>query len=101
MPFKHYIQRIEGKVAEAPTSVKNLVRYKNYRGCYRYGVRVEGIQSDVWEEGHKVWAWWADTPEEAIRLYHRGVEEDMLHPFGRGTLTWTDSGIVEEYHHAV
>lgn len=101
MPFKHYIQRIEGKVAEVPTSVRNLVRYKTYSGRYRYGVRVKEVRSDGWEGADQVWAWWADTPEEAIRLYHIGVEEDMLHPWGKGKLTWTAGRTVEEYSYAI
>lgn len=100
MPFKHYIQKLEGKL-NLPERKKGLVRYKNYAGKYRYGVRVEGIRSDVWEEGHQVWAWWADTPEEALALYDKGVEEDLLHPWGRGRLTWTASRGVEEYTDAI
>lgn len=99
MPFKHYIQKLEGKL-NLPERKQGLVRYKNSAGNYRYGVRVEGVQDTTFGET-QVWAWWADTPEEALALYDKGVAEDLLYTWGRGRLTWTASRAVEEYADAI
>lgn len=79
MPFKHYIQRIEGKTAEIEPSLRVVKDGSQY--CVELPVHlVEERCSTLYPftKGY-VWGIWRSSKEEAIRAYETATDE-QLHP---------------------
>lgn len=104
MPFKHYIQRIEGKNIESfQNSVVKVCRYLSSHGGWRYGVVVTGVEGAYGEPLNK-WACWENSLKKAIKKYYEAIESENLkplfHPQGGGWMTYT-SQEVEEIDYAI
>lgn len=77
MPFKHYIQRIEGKTAEIEPSLR--VIKNGFQYCVELPVHILERCCTLYPSVGRsvIWGIWCNSKEEAIHAYESATDEQL------------------------